>query len=945
MTTSSLVRHSERSLAAGVALVCTLTTLVAQTYDNTVLAGTPGQSGFRDGRGSEARLLYSSSGTLDGSGNLYVAEAGAIRRITPAGDVTTVAGDGTGGYGYLDDQGRNARFTEYQFPIAADAAGNVYAVDRNSHTLRRITPGGEVTTLAGLAGARGYVDGRGAAARFSEPAGIAVDRDGRIYVSDSRNRVIRRITPSGDVTTFAGQIDPVTQTGAFASPAGLAFDGRGVLYVEDTGRFNTLSAISPEGRVTVTRWGQFGDYYAEESRSLSFKVDRNGNLLVHRENQQWITRLTPEGVETSQLHPAAPPPTGQRAGDLGLLAVDPAGAVYLYDQFAIRKHTPVAAPADIPAWSDVTLTAEYALSGVTYGNGLYVLAGSEDFWPSDSAPNVYTSPDGITWTRRHAPAHGAAFPPRFAGGRFFVAVRASVRDSASAREAAGDTVILSSSDGVNWSSSGFITRGNVPVDAPVDFAYGNGTFVAVSDTRTNAYPVIFTSNDGVSWIPRSIDGAAGPAPTASITFFRGHFYLAAWSGQLLRSVDGIEWTRVATSPAGPRYLSASADAMVVVAFDGTSPQLWLSSDGESFTTVAPDAGRIFGPIQFLDGTFVTAEPEFGAGPAATSIAIRASHDGRTWTTVARVATKDGWNLDVAPGGGSYVVTAGLKVYTGATELTPGGIPARRGHLRNISIRARAGPGADALIAGVTLADASVGGTTNLLVRGVAPALAQFGVTDTLADPQLRWMNQSTVLTANNDWNGDAAIVSAASVAGAFALPTGSKDAALLLSDVRPGSYTVHVTGHDDRTGVALAEVYALPVNDPTSAPRFRNFSARAPVGTGSELLVAGFEVHGGETQLLIRALGPALEPFGIPGFLGNPQLALYRGATRVAANDNWNFTTIPNSTLSRVGAVALQSGSTDAALITTLPPGTYTVQVSGVDGVTGVALFEVFVLR
>ncbi|MBL9210770.1 MAG: hypothetical protein JNL92_09915, partial [Opitutaceae bacterium] len=129
----SLARSAERSLAAGIAFVCTLAALSAQTYDNTVLAGSPGQSGFRDGRGSEARLLYSSSGTLDGSGNLYVAEAGAIRRITPAGDVTTVAGDGNGGYGYRDDQGRNARFTEYQFPIAADAAGNVYAVDRNSH--------------------------------------------------------------------------------------------------------------------------------------------------------------------------------------------------------------------------------------------------------------------------------------------------------------------------------------------------------------------------------------------------------------------------------------------------------------------------------------------------------------------------------------------------------------------------------------------------------------------------------------------------------------------------------------------------------------------------------------------------------------------------------------------------------------------------------------------
>jgi hypothetical protein len=234
-------------------------------------------------------------------------------------------------------------------------------------------------------------------------------------------------------------------------------------------------------------------------------------------------------------------------------------------------------------------------------------------------------------------------------------------------------------------------------------------------------------------------------------------------------------------------------------------------------------------------------------------------------TVARVAPKDAENLHVAPGGGRYVVVAGLRAYTGTTELAPGGIPARRGHLRNISIRARAGPGADALIAGVTLADASVDGTTNLLVRGVAPALAPFGVTGTLADPQLRWMNQSTVLAANNDWAGTAEIARATSAAGAFPLPAGSKDAALLLAEVRPGSYTVHVTGHDERSGVALAEVYALPSNGPGTAPRFTNFSARAPVGAGSEILIAGFEVHGGYYDFGSTPLAGLLPGFA-PGY-------------------------------------------------------------------------------
>jgi hypothetical protein len=103
-------------------------------------------------------------------------------------------------------------------------------------------------------------------------------------------------------------------------------------------------------------------------------------------------------------------------------------------------------------------------------------------------------------------------------------------------------------------------------------------------------------------------------------------------------------------------------------------------------------------------------------------------------------------------------------------------------------------------------------------------------------------------------------------------------------------------------------------------------------------------VRGGNVRVLLRAIGPGIEQFGIPSFLGNPQLAVYRDATLVAANDNWEASRISAATLAQVGAFALEPGSTDAALIATLAPGTYTVQVSGVGGSMGGALFEAFVL-
>jgi len=203
----------------------------------TTLAGKVWVSGAVDGIGSAAIFGALTSITMDRSGILYATDYSAIRRIDPAtGAVTTLAGLlGPFNSGSTDGTGSAARFG-WMPAIAADSAGNVYVVDSLYNNVRKITPNGVVTTLAGTAGVIGSTDGQGAAASFNSPQGIAVDAAGYVYVADTGNNLIRRITPAGVVTTVAGQAgangiilgglnNPLSQ------PIGLAFDAKGTLYV------------------------------------------------------------------------------------------------------------------------------------------------------------------------------------------------------------------------------------------------------------------------------------------------------------------------------------------------------------------------------------------------------------------------------------------------------------------------------------------------------------------------------------------------------------------------------------------------------------------------------------------------------------------------------------------------------------------------------------------
>jgi CotH protein/lamin tail-like protein len=263
-------------------------------------------------------------------------------------------------------------------------------------------------------------------------------------------------------------------------------------------------------------------------------------------------------------------------------------------------------------------------------------------------------------------------------------------------------------------------------------------------------------------------------------------------------------------------------------------------------------------------------------------------------------------------------------------------------LVNISSRAIVGAGEDLLIAGVTVADTASKG---YMARAVGPTLAGFGATATLPDPKLSIFNASGVeIYRNTGWTTgpDAAQLPAvAQAVGAFPLVAGSADAALL-APLAAGGYSFQVSSNSGQSGLALVELYSTDTNGRTI-----NLSTRAHVHTGAGMLIGGFVVQGSAyKRMLIRAVGPTLTTFGVNNVLADPVLTVYSGQTVVASNDNWaalpsDAATITAATTT-LGAFAMPTDSKDAALLITLAPGAYTVEVAGKNGGEGVALLEIY---
>lgn len=286
--------------------------------------------------------------------------------------------------------------------------------------------------------------------------------------------------------------------------------------------------------------------------------------------------------------------------------------------------------------------------------------------------------------------------------------------------------------------------------------------------------------------------------------------------------------------------------------------------------------------------------------------------------------------------GQYVVVVSNSGGSTTSEAATLGVSF--GRLTNVSVRSNAGVGNETLIVGFSVAG---GGRKQILLRGIGPTLGAFGVTGTVADPQLRVFNSAGAqISTNDDWGGTAALSSAFGAVGAFALPTGSRDAAVLIT-LDPGPYSVQLTPASG-AGVALVEGY--DADRQNAGVRLSNLSVRSLTGVGPNVLIVGFSISGtAARRILIRGVGPSLANFGVTGVVADPVLRLFNsGSQQINENNDWAGNPSLASTFTAVGAFALPSASRDAALLVTLSPGSYTAQLAGANNTSGVALVEVY---
>lgn len=260
-------------------------------------------------------------------------------------------------------------------------------------------------------------------------------------------------------------------------------------------------------------------------------------------------------------------------------------------------------------------------------------------------------------------------------------------------------------------------------------------------------------------------------------------------------------------------------------------------------------------------------------------------------------------------------------------------------LRNISVRTNAAPG-QVITPGFVIRGS---GTKQVLIRAVGPGLLNYGLTDVMPNPKVTVFDSNqNVVAANDDW--DSSIAGAFTAVGAFGIDAGSRDAALLVNLPANASYTAQVTGSDGQGGFVILEVY-----DADSAPTSKlvNVSVRSSAASGADALIMGMSLQGtGKRTLLVRGIGPTLATYGVPNTVNDPQLTIFDSDQRsVLSNGDWSNADFVFELLAAtnfVGAFELGAGTGDAATLSLLDPGNYTIQITPTDANDGEALAEIY---
>lgn len=888
----------------------------------TTLAGSALSPGYMDGAGAWARFNSANDLGVDDKGNLYVPEyrKGAVRKVTPDGVVSTLAGT-PGNFGYRDGSGRVAQFMILS-SIAVDGRGNCYLADTGNEVVRKIASDGEVSTLAGSPGKSGYADGTGAAARFYSPQATAVDRDGIVYVADDGNHVIRKITPDGTVTTLAGgglgaaDKDGVGRDAVLDVITHLASDAEGNIYATEP-LSCVVRKITPDGVVTTFagKRGQVGfvDGTGPEARFSALQGITSGPDGIYVIDYDTVRRIAPDGTVTTlagspgELMEVDGRSDKARFFYASGVAVDAAGNIYVseYGGHSIRKGTRIAQTAPAIVWSppdaivrgtpisalQLSATADIPgafiydpATGAVLDTGPHFLS---TVLTSDSDPGapiaaqvaLQVLPSGFAgtyigkfgdygnWALRVNPDQSGLFVGYGKSDSSVIAVDVTV-DASGVFKSPGAEVLANKSTAATLTGS---IRTPLAAMAVSDFAVlGQIAFDRSVSGRVLGFDEAFNG---------ALDGEPGPPPP---------YYSGSLIGGTEAQIQAI----------------VSPNGRCVVVVDGPtsgSASGWLDPGGKMNT--------------ILDG---------GANLA----------------------------LSLSPTAGTLNADLGDEPLH-FVGLASNVVPNKR--LMNLSTRALGGAGDNVSIGGFVVAGT---GTKRVLIRAVGPSLVAQGIAESeaMADPTIEIhdaLHGNKVTATNDNWvdNANSAEIAAvSSQIGATALsPDDTKSSALLLS-LAPGVYSFVANGKSNTTGIVLLEIYDADASNPAAA--LVNISARARVAPGNGVTIGGFVVSGNAPKrLLVRAVGPSLATQGLPAdeVLVDPTITVHdalHGNVVIASNDNWGDNdNAPEivATGARVGATPLTADdTTSAGMVLIVPPGVYSIVATGKAGASGIVLVEIY---
>ena len=519
------------------------------TTSNLVVDSSPGANGYvvRTYKRFSGPTGFNPNPIIrDSSGNLYTTNGtqNTIYKISPSGVTTVLAGGNVTG-GFVDGTGAAAQFW-FPINITIDSNGNLYVVDLNNHSIRKVTQSGVVTTLAGN-GSSGFADGTGAAAQFYQPEGIAIDSNGNLYVADANNNRIRKITPSGVVTTLAGNATGAFAdgTGALASfnfPMSITLASNGNLYVADYGN-NCIRIVTLAGLVTTVR-DQGGSII--NVRTLTgtvgpscVAVDTYGNIYVTT-NNSIIYRITTNGVLSVFAGSSVGYVDGLITTALFKLFVSPGGLyidtnnnnlIYVSDTNNGAIRTIASYYVTVSTINRIQTTQ----STLNVNNFMYIGPSSVGIGVGISSPK-YTLDTYSLLTTSSLTAYTSE-------------VNASIQVNPTEKSiwvATGPTNYTTTSnmrysldDGNTWLSGDDLQNWNITRGS----AYNGSYWVSPGNP-------IMTSPDGVTWTP--IDNQGGSDLGSFLTgggkvAWNGSYWVATGpssnkAGTLLKSQDGINWT-------------------------------------------------------------------------------------------------------------------------------------------------------------------------------------------------------------------------------------------------------------------------------------------------------------------------------------------------------------------------------------------------------------------